>query len=119
MTEIRRKPKSGALDAVLGQRIRALRRERGLSQSALAGQVGMTFQQVQKYENGVNRISALTLVRLAEALSVSPTTLLNHLDGSTPASPASETEQLMADFSRIRSPEVRSAILAVVAGLAR
>jgi transcriptional regulator with XRE-family HTH domain len=115
----RKKPKSGALDVVLGQRIRRIRRERGLSQSALAAQVGMTFQQVQKYENGANRVSALTLVKVAEALGVNPTSLLEDLDETAKRPPvAAEADQLAADFARIASPEMRSAVLAIVAGLA-
>jgi transcriptional regulator with XRE-family HTH domain len=115
----RKKPRSGALDVVLGQRIRRIRRERGLSQSALAGQVGLTFQQIQKYENGANRVSALTLVKLAEALGVTTASLLDDLDETTkrPA-PAAEADQLAADFARIASPEMRNAVLAIVAGLA-
>ena len=47
-----------------------MRLDSGLSQSDLAGQVGVTFQQLQKYEKGVNRISAGRLVRAAAALKV-------------------------------------------------
>ena len=59
-----------ALQAPLGQKVRARRLARGLSQSELAGRIGITFQQVQKYENGVNRISAGRLIRIAAALNV-------------------------------------------------
>jgi transcriptional regulator with XRE-family HTH domain len=47
-----------------------LRLNRGMSQTALANQLGLTFQQVQKYERGTNRISASKLVEIAKALDV-------------------------------------------------
>src|ERR1700761_8622933 len=108
-----RKPKSGALDILLGERIRRLRRDLGMSQTALAARVGMTFQQVQKYENGTNRIAAMTLVKLAEALGVTSSALLNGLEESESASSwteSSEDEQLAAAFARLRSTELRLAV---------
>ena len=51
-------------------KLRALRLDRGLSQGDLGYLVGVTFQQLQKYEKGVNRISAGRLVRVAAALRV-------------------------------------------------
>lgn len=54
----------------IGRRIRALRLERGLSQSNLADSIGLTFQQVQKYEKGMNRVSAGRLQRIAEMLNI-------------------------------------------------
>lgn len=57
-------------DAEIGKRVRTLRLQRGLSQTKLADALGVTFQQVQKYEKGVNRISAGRLLRIAEILTV-------------------------------------------------
>ena len=65
-----RKRRATAEDVVIGQKLRALRLDRGLSQSALGDLVGVTFQQLQKYEKGVNRISAGRLARIAAALRV-------------------------------------------------
>lgn len=114
-----RTPRHGVLDALLGERIRRRRRELQLSQSALGAQLGITFQQVQKYENGTNRVSATMLVRLVEALDMSVSELLQDLEGA-PASPeeTSQGTRLLADFGRIQSPEVRAAVLTLVAGLA-
>src|SRR3954463_7988850 len=53
-----RKRRAGAEDVEIGRKIRAMRLERGLSQSGLAEGIGLTFQQVQKYEKGANRVSA-------------------------------------------------------------
>ncbi len=60
------------VDRHVGQRIRLLRLARGLSQVQLAPQIGVTFQQLQKYERGVNRVSASKLYEVALALSVRP-----------------------------------------------
>src|ERR1700738_5122834 len=58
------------VDVEVGHRIRIERLARGLSQTALANQLGVTFQQVQKYEKGVNRVGAGRLARIAEVLGV-------------------------------------------------
>lgn len=57
-------------DPRIGMRIRTLRLERGLSQAELGTMLGVSFQQIQKYEKGVNRVSAGRLQRVAEALNV-------------------------------------------------
>lgn len=57
------------IDIAVGARVRRRRLEVGLSQSALGDVVGVTFQQVQKYERGANRVSASMLAKVAKALS--------------------------------------------------
>jgi transcriptional regulator with XRE-family HTH domain len=57
-----------ATDQYVGSMVRMKRTERGLSQTALAGTLGVTFQQVQKYEKGVNRISMGRLEKIAQTL---------------------------------------------------
>jgi transcriptional regulator with XRE-family HTH domain len=57
-------------DADVGRRIRARRLERGMSQTELGTKLGVTFQQIQKYEKGVNRVGAGRLYQIAEILSV-------------------------------------------------
>lgn len=76
--EIRRNPAESAepIDVATGARVRLERRKRGISQEALAQKIGVTFQQVQKYENGANRISISRLFMIADALNVSPAGLL-------------------------------------------
>ncbi len=58
------------VDVEVGHRIRIQRLARGMSQTALANHLGVTFQQVQKYEKGVNRVGAGRLTRIAEVLGV-------------------------------------------------
>ena len=67
------------IDREGGKRLRALREEAGMSQSALAERAGITFQQVQKYENGVNRVSIGRLIQFCEALDVPPSQVLDGL----------------------------------------
>ena len=57
-------------DAEVGRRVRSRRLECRLSQTDLADRIGVTFQQVQKYEKGVNRMGAGRLQRISEALEV-------------------------------------------------
>ena len=60
------------VDRHVGTRIRQARKERGVSQERLAELLEITFQQVQKYERGVNRVSASRLWLISEALDVAP-----------------------------------------------
>jgi transcriptional regulator with XRE-family HTH domain len=78
-----RKRRAGAEDLEIGRKIRALRLERGLSQSGLADGIGLTFQQVQKYEKGTNRVSAGRLQRIAELLHVPVTFFYSGMGSGT------------------------------------
>lgn len=72
----------------IGHRIKTLRRSAGLSQEKVAEELGITFQQVQKYEKGTNRISAPKLVQLCKVLGVEPDALLGvYFADSKPAHP--------------------------------
>ena len=57
-------------DVVVGRNIRIRRLAKNMSQTALADQLGITFQQIQKYEKGANRVGASRLMQIAEALDV-------------------------------------------------
>lgn len=59
------------VDVVVGARVRARRKEMSLSQTELAESVGVTFQQIQKYESGANRISSSKLYEISKVLQVS------------------------------------------------
>jgi transcriptional regulator with XRE-family HTH domain len=90
-----------------------------MSQSALGAKLGITFQQVQKYENGTNRVSATMLVKLSDALGMPVTEILHEPEASAPPLGAkAEDAQLLAAFGRIQSAELRAAVLTLVAGLA-
>ena len=65
-----KKRQTGPIDKYFGDRIRARRVMLSMSQEELGGKLGVTFQQVQKYEAGANRVSAATMVSIARILSV-------------------------------------------------
>jgi len=95
------KPKRSAnhlIDMHVGARVRAVRLQRGLSQSALARQLGLSFQQLQKYETAANRISASTLYTISRALEVEP---YYFFDGLNDASYSPEMMELDLEAVRI------------------
>jgi len=72
------------VDVHVGQKIKALRCARRLSQGALAEALGVTFQQVQKYERGTNRVGASKLFEIAKALGVDVTAFFIGLPRARP-----------------------------------
>jgi DNA-binding Xre family transcriptional regulator len=83
--EIAPHPSADPIDVYVGRRIRMLRVERGISQSALGAHLGMSFQQIQKYESGKNRISASMLYRACGLLKCRPADLFPERDDPTTA----------------------------------
>lgn len=78
-----------AVDVHVGHAIRARRKEVGISQEKLADAIGLTFQQVQKYERAANRVSCSVLVRIAKALDCGPAEFLpGNGIGAEPRSPS-------------------------------
>ena len=70
MTRLRRGRRSSGIDVHVGRRVKLRRLELGLSQEALGERLGVSFQQVQKYERGTNRIGASRLFEMAGILRV-------------------------------------------------
>jgi transcriptional regulator with XRE-family HTH domain len=66
------------VDVLVGQNIRICRLQQGLSQTDLGERIGLTFQQIQKYEKGTNRVGASRVTQIADALGVP---LSNLFDG--------------------------------------
>ena len=75
------------LDVALGLRIRQRRKALGVSQTALADAIGLTFQQIQKYERGFNRVSFSRLVDISHALDCRVVDLIGDLDDAGMPSP--------------------------------
>ncbi|MGF6174719.1 helix-turn-helix domain-containing protein [Ensifer sp. 4252] len=75
-----------ALSLEIGERLKILRQMRGLSQEKVATALGITFQQVQKYERGANRISVPTLLQICEILGAHPMEIIGDV-------PADNTER--------------------------
>ena len=82
-TERKSKRSPDFKDKILGSRMKAYREIAGISQSELGDAVGVTFQQIQKYEHGTNKISVVRLLEICEALKVSITNVLNGLSDET------------------------------------
>lgn len=86
-------------DLHVGKRLRRRRRLLGMTQQELAGQVGVRFQQIQKYECGANRITASRLFDLSRAMNV---TVQYFFDGMATANPApnaaNDAEQMEGDI---------------------
>ena len=115
---------AGQIDKRLGERIRARRLSIGVSQEMLAERMGVTFQQVQKYEKGINRIAASRLFALAAALEMSVSELLDgiastrgkrdqneSLDAALSAPGAMELLKL---YANIAAPGIRRRVLDLV-----
>jgi transcriptional regulator with XRE-family HTH domain len=81
MSEVISQKSPDGLDVALGAAVRLRRRMLGMSQETLAERCGVSFQQIQKYENGANRISFSRLVLIANALSCRVSELIGVLDG--------------------------------------
>jgi transcriptional regulator with XRE-family HTH domain len=118
------------LDVMVGTKIRIFRTHRGMSQSDLAGQIGVAFQQVQKYEKGINRVGASRLSRIAAVLGITVGELFESatLDAPKQKSAGSKSPfRLLAEpdalrvlkaFSRTTDPRVRRAIAKLVESVA-
>ncbi|MEY2540815.1 MAG: hypothetical protein QOI22_417 [Verrucomicrobiota bacterium] len=82
MKKAKRKPASpksaDAIDEYIGARMRERRVELSITQSRLADELGVSFQQVQKYEKGINRISASRLFDICKILNVSLSFMFEH-----------------------------------------
>lgn len=85
------------VDTFVGKKIRLRRKMLGLSQEAVASALGITFQQVRKYETGDNRVSASRLVELASALSVPVTYFFEGLSNDDSYAPASGKKMALAE----------------------
>jgi transcriptional regulator with XRE-family HTH domain len=93
--------KHEAIDRAIGARLRAFRLQRNMSQTDLGKPLGITFQQVQKYENGKNRISGSALVKVCELLDVKPEQILGNGHGVFHSEPG-VLERLFADKDMVR-----------------
>ena len=121
---------TNAVDAYVGERVRFRRKMLGMSQASLAEALGITFQQIQKYEKGINRIGASRLLRIAEIFGVAVGFFFENSEAQSGDSAAtSETDAValfMASkeglalgkaFIAIEDPDVRRKLLALTRSL--
>jgi transcriptional regulator with XRE-family HTH domain len=97
----------------IGLKIKLLRQQAGLSQEKLAEMIFLSFQQVQKYENGQTTLNILKLQHIAKALKVSVSDFftaapVQHVRLSM------EEDQLLQSFRRIKNTELRGCVLKLV-----
>lgn len=116
------------LDVALGARIRRYRKARNMSQERLAEAVGVTFQQIQKYERGANRVSFSRLALIANALDTALPELIAGLGAEHAPQAAREAEgclrtpgasELVEAYAAIRTEAVRRCLVELVQELAR
>jgi transcriptional regulator with XRE-family HTH domain len=121
---------TNAIDGYVGERVRLRRKMLGMSQASLAEALGITFQQIQKYEKGINRIGASRLLRMAEIFGVTVGYFFENgtssagEDGSRPETDAvaafmasKEGLALGKAFIAIEDPNVRQKLLALTRSL--
>ena len=123
------------IDVHVGQRIRQRRSLLGLTQEALASATGLTFQQIQKYEQGKNRVSASRLHQIAHLLDVDPNFFFDLLpaqkatmaaglaeeqESFVPADlfSSKETIELVKTYYQIQDPKIRKNLLKIIKQMA-
>ncbi len=132
-TESRSTRGPNPVDIHVGSRIRLRRQILKMSQEKLGDELGVTFQQVQKYERGANRVGASRLYRLSRVLEVPVQFFFEGLHDMASSAGLAENDQtpivydfiqssdgvsLAESFSRIRDPKVRRRVLELVRTLA-
>jgi len=122
------------VDVHVGSRVKLRRMILGLSQESLGKSLGLTFQQIQKYEKGVNRIGASRIYELSRLLDVPVQFFYDEFDGSRVSTPgfaeaeagepvmnlvnSPEGVQLCRYFSSIKDPQVKKRVLDLVRSIA-
>lgn len=128
------KKQPNPIDVHVGGRVRLRRMMLGMSQEKLGDQLGITFQQIQKYEKGTNRIGASRLQHIARVLTVPVSFFFEDAPGAEPADEGlaeqnsasfvvdflstSEGIQLNRAFVKIRDPKLRRKIIDLVRAIA-
>jgi len=119
-------PKSAtAMDRLIGQKIQIFRKAKGMSQTELGAFLGVTFQQVQKYESGANRVGSGRLVEIARALEVP---ILKFFGEKTKAANGTKTVtdhltepyavEMLKAFAKIKNVDVRRKIMKLTVAIA-
>jgi transcriptional regulator with XRE-family HTH domain len=116
------------VDTLVGRNIRICRLQRGLTQTTLGHHLGVTFQQIQKYENGANRVGASRLSQISGALDVPLTTLFDGRPTAGRTGPDLSGRDLLANphalrlvqaFHSIPGSKQRLAVLHLIESVAK
>ena len=101
------------LDVEVGVRIRLRRKLLGLSQTVLADAVGVTFQQIQKYEKGTNRVGASRLLAIADVLHF-PVSNFFGVNEPTSGEPLNEDDELVHFVGTIEGVDLNNSFAQIV-----
>jgi transcriptional regulator with XRE-family HTH domain len=121
------------VDIHVGKRIRMRRIERQMSRETLGGFLGLTHQQIEKYERGANRVGASRILEICNALEISPSFLFEDAPGAIAINPGSvalphylidimataEGVRFVEAFGRIKDPDMRQALARLVTAIAK
>ena len=106
------------IDIHVGKRVRFKRKVLGYTQSDLADKVELTFQQIQKYEKGENRISASKLYQIAEVLNTNVSFFFEGYANSSNVSSSIKDDKLSIElinaFSSIKNDELKKRLLLLI-----
>jgi transcriptional regulator with XRE-family HTH domain len=98
----------------LGKKIKQLRLDRGLTQTELGKRIGVSYRQIQKYENGSNHILASRLYDLAKALSIDVANFFTDMHADSPEAYDEEVLKLVKGYNEIKSKRLRSVVYVLV-----
>jgi transcriptional regulator with XRE-family HTH domain len=102
------------VDIIVGQNVRTLRAKRRISQLELGEALGLTFQQIQKYEKGTNRVSASKLHQIAVFLGVDISALFEGADTTSRPGLSAEAYELAVTYDKLRSTAGKEAVRTIV-----
>ncbi len=133
----KKKGRANSIDGHVGNQLRQRRALLGYSQEKLAGEVGITFQQIQKYENGANRVSASRLYQFSKVLDIPVNFFFENygsnensanfgfsdseqasFDGQEDIMSKKETLELIRVYYSIQSPKLRKDLFKLVKSMA-
>ena len=112
------------VDEHVGERIRSRRAELGLTQEQLASALGISYQQVQKYETGANRVSAGRLYEVAMRLGMDVSYFFEGLEPTSMSEPLEHggkhrsTIEMVRNFGEIEDPAIRASVTGLIKSLA-
>ena len=111
----------------IGRQIRELRKEQGISQIELAGRMGLSFQQIQKYEKGITKISVSRLYQIADALGVNICVFFEKekkyyimekkQEYTSTSSLEKEEKDLISLFRKIENQNVKQGLMLLLQGI--
>ncbi len=110
------------VDIHVGKRIKEIRTIRGLTQSNVADHLGISFQQLQKYETGANRVSASRMFELSKLLDITPSFFFEGLEGQNYDSMPPmdmETARIASALSRIKNKKLKNRINTLISEIVR